>query len=107
VAADDRRYGEADEVRVVHVADADVAAINGALDAGWRLLACGVAERREVTAAGAVCSAPRCTFILGRSRGEQVLAEAVPSPVGEEAGERPREGSPAAGFPVSGEDMAH
>jgi tRNA (guanine37-N1)-methyltransferase len=40
-------------------------------------------------------------------RDRQVLAEAVPPPAGEGPGERPREASPAAGFPVSGEDMAH
>jgi tRNA (guanine37-N1)-methyltransferase len=40
-------------------------------------------------------------------RDRQVLAEAGPPPAGQGPGERPREGSPAAGFPVSGEDMAH
>jgi tRNA (guanine37-N1)-methyltransferase len=40
-------------------------------------------------------------------RDRQVLAEAALPPAGEGTGERAGEGSPAAGFPVSGEDMAH
>lgn len=44
---------------------------------GWRLLACGVAEQREVSPAGVARRFARCAFILGRSRSEHVLAEAT------------------------------
>jgi tRNA (guanine37-N1)-methyltransferase len=40
-------------------------------------------------------------------RDHQVLAETVPDPAGEKAAKGAKEGSPAPGFPVSGEDMAH
>ena len=44
-------------------------------------------------------------------RDHQVLAETIPPPAGGSAGEKAaegaNEGSPAPGFPVSGEDMAH
>ena len=65
-----------DEVRIVGVDDGDSAPVNALLAEGWRLLACGVSEQREVRGAGATSFA-RCTFILGRARAEQVLAEAA------------------------------
>lgn len=68
---------DVDEVRVLYVDDGDVTAVNALLHEGWRLLACGVAEQREVSPAGAASSFARCAFILGRSRSEQVLAEAT------------------------------
>lgn len=67
----------ADEVRVVYVDDGDTSPVNALLDEGWRLLACGVAEQREVGAAGVTRSFARCAFILGRARGEHVLEEAT------------------------------
>lgn len=77
MARDDDPSVSADEVRVVHVDDGDATPVNTLLDEGWRLLACGVAEQREVRATGVATSFARCAFILGRARGEHVLEEAT------------------------------
>ena len=75
-----------DEVRIVAVDDGDPTPVNALLRDGWRLLACGVVERREMDAAGQVTSGARCTFILGRNRAEQVLAAATEVVEAAEAG---------------------
>jgi len=75
--SDHEGHAEADEVRIVNVDDGDVTEVNALLDEGWRLLACGVAEHRDITYQGAVHSTARCAFILGRRRGEHVLDEAA------------------------------
>lgn len=76
----------ADEVRIVAVDDGDPAPVNALLGEGWRLLAGGVVERRETDPVGRPTSGARCTFILGRSRAEQVLAAATEIVEAAEAG---------------------
>lgn len=68
---------DADEVRIVEVDDGDAAPVNALLRQGWRLLACGVVERRAVDNSAQPTSGGRCTFILGRRRAEQILAAAT------------------------------
>ena len=75
-----------DEVRIVAVDDGDPTPVNALLRDGWRLLACGVVERRRVAPDGQPASDARCTFILGRSRAEQVLAAATEVVQAAEAG---------------------
>ncbi|HET8629701.1 MAG TPA: hypothetical protein VFL91_19960 [Thermomicrobiales bacterium] len=74
----------ADEVRIVAVDDGDPAPVNALLGEGWRLLACGVVERRETDPVGRPTSGARCTCILGRSRGEAPAVHARQPPIGQD-----------------------
>lgn len=68
--------------------------VNALQREGWRLLACGVVERRTVDQESQPASGAHCAFILGRSRAEQALAAADRGRRGGGAG--------AAGRPLTG-----